>query len=158
MSAVNNFAPGLHMRDQPAIYRGPLAACSALIRQTAQGGYGWAFHSEECPLLPTLARCSHGKTTGRSLHRRTLMNGSGSSLISQDSTARGNLFFGKKIPLSSHLQLPVTVTVIFSRQPILMRFSPLSFMRCQHFSGENNVKIQQITRQLFESVCKFQSL
>lgn len=103
------------------------------------------------------------RKNSRALHRRTLMNGSGSSLISQDSTARGNLFFGKKIPLSSHLQLPVTVTVIFSRQPILMRFSPLSFMRCQHFSrtsfvgGENNVKIQQI-RQLFESVCKFQSL
>lgn len=40
LSAVNNFAPGLHMREQPDIYRGPLAACSALIRLTALGADG----------------------------------------------------------------------------------------------------------------------
>lgn len=72
-----------------------------------------AFHSEQCPLLPATAPCSHGETA------------------EGDNTTRGSLFiyfvylfFGRGDPTSclSH--------GIFSRQLILMRFSPLPFMIC----------------------------
>lgn len=131
--------PGLHTRDQPAIYRGPLPACSALIRPTAQGDSGRvrleAFHREECPLLPSRRQHSSratffgGKRATSNISRE---GGSVSlsdtdyssifSLISRDSIAWGNFFFLFYFLFSSHIQLPVTVTVIFSMQATALRF------------------------------------